>query len=173
MLQVVIRSRGYNHCWRDSAPRPSTRTRGDRYEDGCSDVSCIVAARGLGERYGPRPLDATRCTATATECSAANCSTAAAAEPGAGATTGPCPGAAGSRTSAADRAHTSAATRSSGAARIVGAAKSATTFVSAVAEIPISFVAAAISAAAAVPVIDTGDAASDDSSSAATAVGTL
>ena len=164
VLQVVIQSRGYDHCWRESAPRPSTH-RGDDYEDGCSHVSRTVAVRGLSKRDGPGTPDAptARCAATATECSAASHSattSAACAEHCAGATE-----------HTAERAATCAATRNAaaaGAARFIGTAKSPTAVVSAVAEIPVSLVAA-VSTAAAVPVIDTGDAPGDNRS-AATAI---
>ena len=163
VLLVVIQSRGYDHCWRESAPRPSTH-RGDDYEDGCSHVSRTVAVRGLSKRDGPGTPDAptARCAATATECSAASHSattSAACAEHRAGATEHD------ART--AERAATCAATRNNaaaGTARFIGTAKSATTFVSAVAEIPVSLVAA-VATAPAIPVIDTGDTRDDAPSS--------
>jgi hypothetical protein len=177
MLQVVMHSHGYNHCWRESAPRPSTH-RGDPYEDGCSDVSRTIAVRGLSKRHGPGTPDATaaRCTATATQCSAASRSTAAAcAEHCAGSTEHRARTAERAAVTAASRnAATPAVPRSSAAAArifsaacVVSSAKSATAFISAVAEIPISLVAA-VSAAAAVPVIDTSDTPGDDPSTATT-----
>jgi hypothetical protein len=160
VLQVVNQSRGYDHCWRESAPRPSTH-RGDEYEDGCSHVSRTVAVRGLGKRDGPGTPDAptARCAATATECSAASHSattSAACAEHCAGATE-----------HTAERAATRAATRTNAAARaarFIGTAKSATALVSAVTEIPVSLVAA-VATAPAIPVIDTGDTRNDAPSS--------
>ena len=162
VLQVVMPSRGYDHCWRESAPRPSTH-RGDDYEDGCSHVSRTVAVRGLSKRDGPGTPDAptARCAATATECSAASHSattSAACAEH--------CAGATEHNARTAERAATCAATRNAaaGAARFIGTAKSATALVSAVAEIPVSLVAA-ISTAAAVSVIDTSGTRDDAPSS--------
>jgi hypothetical protein len=119
-------------------PRPSTH-RGDRHEDGCSDVSCSIVARGFRECRGARPVNATaRRAATATGCSTANCS-AAATDYGAGAT---------------DRTDTPAGARCApaGTGRLIGTAESATTNVPPVAEVPICD-ATAVTAAAAVPVV--------------------
>jgi hypothetical protein len=191
MLQVVMHSHGYNHCWRESAPRPSTH-RGDPYEDGCSDVSRTIAVRGLSKRHGPGTPDATaaRCTATATQCSAASRSTASRST--AAACAEHCAGSTEHRARTAERAAVTVASRNAAtsavahssaaaahifsAACVVSSAKSATAFISAVAEIPISLVAA-VSAAAAVPILDTSDTPGDDPSAATTvrptAMGTL
>jgi hypothetical protein len=151
MLQVVVGSRGYSHCWRESASRPSTH-RGDRHEDGCSLVSCSVVARSIRKRRRPGPFNAAAgCAATATECSAAD-RAAPDYRPGAA---GPCTGATGPRASATERARTAAAACVSDATRFVGTAKSATAVVPSVSEVPVPL-DAAVAAAAAVPFSDTG-----------------
>jgi hypothetical protein len=166
VLQVVMHSHGYDHCWRESAPRPSTH-RGDPYEDGCSDVSRTVAVRGLGERDGPGTADATtaRYAATATGCSAAR------AEHRAG-THAPT-AAADHRTSATERATRSTGTsdpaaRAASAALFIGPTKPTPALVSAATAVPISVLAAAVPTAAAVPVIDASDAPGDNRSAPTT-----